>query len=147
MKSLKIYINEKLKINSKSKVNTKDNSIPELTDNYVVNKILYVWGLGTEEYDAIEAIQSWVDKNKIDDVKPAADLETLNDAKDYGMTKEIRDLYDDSYKMNEECQWRLGSAKVIYTFEEEHAEIFAAPDVIAFCGEYGTLYCLPINTL
>ena len=57
MKDITQFLLEKLKINKNSKI--KKGDIPELTDNPVVNKILSGWGLGTDEPDALEAIEKW----------------------------------------------------------------------------------------
>ena len=142
MKSLTLYINEKLHV-SKYKKEKPDNKIPELTGDKVTDKILYGWGLGTEEPDAIEAIQKWIKDNNIDDIELAADKETLNET---DMPQAIKELYNDSYKTNEECQWRLNSAKEIYSFGRM-TQIYASPDLIAFIGPTGTLYAIPSYTL
>lgn len=141
MKDITQFLLEKLKINKNSKI--KKGDIPELTDNPVINKILYGWGLGTDEPDALEAIEKWVDDNNIDEIRLAADLETLNET---DMPDIIRKLYDSSATLNEECQYRLNAAKEIYSFGKM-SQIYAAPDLIAFIGPTGTLYAIPEYTL
>lgn len=141
MKSLTLYINEKLHVSKFKK--EPDNKIPKLTGDKVTDKILYGWGLGTEEPDAIEAIKKWVKDNNVDDIELAADKETLNET---DMPQAIMKLYNDSYKTNEECQWRLNSAKEIYSFDK-FKQIYASPDLIAFIGPTGTLYAIPSYTL
>lgn len=138
MKSLTLYINEKLHV-SKYKKEKLDNKIPELTGDKITDKILYGWGLGTEEPDAIEAIQKWIKDNNVDDIELAADKETLNET---NMPQVIKNLYNDSYKTNEECQSKLNSAKEIYSFDK-FKQIYASPDLIAFIGPTGTLYAIP----
>ena len=141
MKDITQFLLEKLKINKNSKI--KKGDIPELTDNPVVNKILYGWGLGTDEPDALEAIEKWVNDNNIDEIRLAADLETLNET---DMPDIIKKLYDSSDTLNEECQYRLDSCKTIYKFGK-YKEIVAAHDLIAFMGTHGTLYVIPEYTL
>lgn len=151
MENLSSFIIEKLRINSKSKINhTKLEllNVPNISNNYVTDKILYVWGFQKGQSDVKEAsqkIKKWVLYNNIDDVRPAADPETLAESEDL-MPKEIMELYDDSLTLNEECQYRLGSAKEIYSFGRL-TQIYAAPDIIALVGPTGTLYCLPEHTL
>lgn len=142
MKQLKEFIQEKLHI-SKYKKEKPDNKIPELTGDKITDKILYGWGLGTEEPDAIEAIKKWVKDNDVDEIRLAADLETLNET---NMPNIIKKLYDSSDTLNEECQYRLSSCKTIYDFGN-YMEIMAAPDLIAFIGSTGTLYAIPNYTL
>lgn len=141
MKDITQFLLEKLKINKNSKI--KKGDIPELTDNPIVNKILYGWGLGTDEPEALEAIEKWVDDNNIDEIRLAADLETLNET---DMPDIIKKLYDSSDTLNEECQYRLDSCKTIYDFGD-YMEIMAAPDLLAFIGPHGTLYVIPEYTL
>ena len=141
MKDITQFLLEKLKINKNSKI--KKGNIPELTDNPVVNKILYGWGLGTDEPEALEAIEKWVDDNNVDEIRLAADLETLNET---DMPDIIKKLYDSSATLNEECQYRLDSCKTIYDFGD-YMEIMAAPDLLAFIGPHGTLYVIPEYTL
>ena len=62
------------------------------------------------------------------------------------MPKAIKELYNDSYKTNEECQYRLDSCKTIYDFGD-YKEIMGAPDLLAFIGPTGTLYAIPSYTL
>ena len=152
MNNLNLYIQEKLKVSSKSKINKDihDNEynfyIHKITGNYAVDKILCCWGFEDNiDKEALKVIEDWVNDNNVDDVQPAADLETINDIEDI-IPKPILDLYDTKSSMNEECQYRLGSAKSVYTFSK-YEEIFAAPDVIALIGSSGTLYCLPTYTL
>ncbi|MBR6907861.1 hypothetical protein IKN40_05225, partial [bacterium] len=107
---------------------------------------LCCWGFEDNiDKKALKVIEDWVNDNNVDDIQPAADLETINEIEDM-IPKPILDLYDTKSSMNEECQYRLGSAKKIYSFSR-FAEIFAAPDVIALIGSSGTLYCLPTYTL
>ena len=155
MNNLNKYIQEKLKISSKSKINKAihDNEynfyIHKITGNYAVDKILCCWGFEDNiDKEALIVIEDWVNDNNVDDVQPAADLETINEIEDNTLLipKPILDLYDTKSSMNEECQYRLGSAKSVYTFSK-YEEIFAAPDVIALVGSSGTLYCLPTYTL
>ena len=156
MKDLNNFIQEKLKVNSKTKIN-KTNldllNVPNISGNYVADKILYVWGFQKDlkykglDYtkEAGKLIKKWVLDNNIDDVRPAADPETLAESEDF-MPKEIIELYDDSLTLNEECQYRLNSAKEILNIDKFN-QIYAAPDVIAFISPTGTLYCLPEHTL
>ena len=146
MKELKEFIIEKLQINSKSKIKVVDRikEVPNITDNYVVNKLLYVWGIANEECSTkfLRILTKWVTKNHVIDVQPAADQETLNSIKEY-MPDEITKLYDSSSETNEICQDKLTKAKCLWTFDEYGLDIYASEEIIAFIGHEGTLYCLP----
>ena len=151
MKQFNYYIQEKLKITSKTKINSTKSellNVPNIVNNYTADKILYVWGfekgaMGSKKVG--EVIKKWVLDNNVEDVIPAADPETLEENR-YIIPKEILEIYDNRLTFNEECQYRLGSAKEIYSFDT-YTQIYAAPDVIALVGSTGTLYCLPDHTV
>ena len=152
MKQLNNYIQEKLKIKADTKIKKGKEldllNVPNVVDNYVADKILYVWGFKKGSYGTKkvgEAIKKWVLDNNIEDVQPAADPETLNEFVP-DAPKEIIELYDDSLKLNEECQYRLASAKEIYVLDKFN-QVYASSNIIALISYTGTLYCIPVNTL
>ena len=136
MKNLIIFLQEGLKITSKSKVNE---SSPEL-----IKKIMKNWLLdrGGGNKDIKDTLEKWQIDNKVNDVSFAADVETLAELTRYGLSKDIKDNYDDSDYTNEKCQIKLDQSKVLYSNDKDGWDIMGNKEMIAFVGPYGTLYCL-----
>lgn len=136
MKNLINFLQEGLKITSKSKVNE---SSPEL-----IKKIMKNWLLdrGGGNKDIKDTLEKWQIDNKVNDVSFAADVETLAELTRYGLSKDIKDNYDDSDYTNEKCQIKLDQSKVLYSNDKDGWDIMGNKEMIAFVGPYGTLYCL-----
>ena len=136
MKNLINFLQEGLKITSKSKVNE---SSPEL-----IKKIMKNWLLdrGGGNKDIKDILEKWQIDNKVNDVSFAADVETLAELTRYGLSKDIKDNYDDSDYTNEKCQIKLDQSKVLYSNDKDGWDIMGNKEMIAFVGPYGTLYCL-----
>ena len=137
MKNLINFLQEGLKITSKSKVNE---SSPEL-----IKKIMKNWLLDrykSNKKDIQDTLEKWQIDNKVNDVSFAADVETLTELTRYGLSKDIKDNYDDSDYTNEKCQIKLDQSEVLYSNDKEGWDIMGNKEMIAFVGPYGTLYCL-----
>ena len=137
MKTLINFLQEGLKITSKSRVNKHSSEISE--------KIIKNWGLDYFKFnkkDIKDVLEKWQIDNKVNDVSFAADVETLVELTDYGLPKDIKNNYDDSYYTNEKCQTKLDQSEVLYSNDKEGWDIMGNKEMIAFVGPYGTLYCL-----
>ena len=110
MKTLINFLQEGLKITSKSRVNKYSSEISE--------KIIKNWGLDYFKFDKKDIkdiLEKWQIDNKVNDVSFAADVETLVELTEYGLPKDIKNNYDNSYYTNEKCQNKLDQSEVLYS--------------------------------
>ena len=131
MKNLKELIIEKLKIDK----NTK------LKRNYKPNEILNWLGITEEScerwYILIDEVKKWLTDINGNKLELCADKETVND---FPLPKEIKELINTDYKINEECQYELNRAHKVYSNGD--IELHKSKYMICNITQYGTLYVI-----
>ena len=121
MKQLDNYIIEKLKISSSSKINKDDVNFPHITDNELVNKLIYLFQIDHDEKECISAITKWVNKNNVKDIIPVAYPSSITDySKKLNFPEEVLKLYtkQNSPERCEECEELFDSTYTVFEFNK-----------------------------